>query len=202
MHATIVLLVSLVSWCVVLYARAKPKHRKEKIPLVFFSGHRYWDTGISFPRAFLPLIECFHQRYMGFNTIAVRVTLTNSRQQILRCHMTPDRQKYPIIWDIGAGGYVPHGMTPYETAVMETSEELGFCIRGMNATSFVTYPTDGFNHIIFHYVIVKDDFHFNPESTDRTYTHTEWRPLQIILNYPAQYKHDPHAFVRKYLLPL
>lgn len=185
--------------CIVLYVSAKPKHRKEKIPLVFFFGHNFWYTGISFPRAFLPLFEIFQGRFIGFNTIAVRIIVLNNQQQILRCLMSPERQKNPIIWDIGAGGFVQSGICPDEAANMETCEELGFSIRDMDKTSKVTYPCDGFNHVIFHYHVVKDDYQFDPDLTDRTYTRTTWASVQDVLSNSEKYKHDPLIFVRKYM---
>ncbi|MDD5594430.1 MAG: NUDIX domain-containing protein [Candidatus Margulisbacteria bacterium] len=100
-----------------LAVRLEPQCFTEQLSIVDPQGE---PTGHEAPRWFVHL--------MGLRHLAARVALFTGREMILQ--VRSGNRGTPGLLDLTAGGHVPAGRTPLETAYLELSDEIG--LSGVN----------------------------------------------------------------------
>ena len=88
-----------------LYISAKPAHRREMVDLCWYANKTYGKTGISIPRAFVPLFRCFEHGKFGAICQAARVIVI-TKIGFLIGEMEEKRCINGIKMDLGTGGMI------------------------------------------------------------------------------------------------
>lgn len=182
-----------------LYTTSKPKHRKELVDLYWFFGSYYGKTGITFPRAYVPAFHFFEKAYIGLGFLGVRVFIKNTKGEYLLCMMERIRRYDSIIYDIGAGGFVPSGKDDILTAKEELHEELSLYDEYTLQYIKTVTPADGYHCIVRVYLITYDTNSIDVfRSNDGTYEGFLWVDKVTLKTLENCVRDDPYRFIVKF----
>ncbi len=97
---------------------------------LYDKDHR--STGETSPRDTVPP----EGRYMQ----VVHMCVFNAKGELLVQRRSPEKDRYPGIWDLSAGGFAKAGETAQEAALRETAEEVGLECRPQDVSFVLSVP--------------------------------------------------------------